>query len=369
MSKNDLPSKTIQSITFDVADVTPANKLLPEKPYDEIIRDTLNRTVEAFVKQEGQLLTTVGEHPFVHAVYSAYSYHQPLVISPDHIWLLICQGFAKHVHVNAEKLRHRFVEHAGKREIVVERPEFMKGSPENVWEEIFSEFTEKLQASLVGDFYELLIPTFSTTSVVEKAAYEISMMYTFSPYYDFTMSSLCGIPSVTLEGSPADWRSILERVERLGAYGIRWWTKRLAPILEELVHTSEGQINREFWGRIYSQENKSGGPFITGWVLNFFPYVEKFVLPKSIIVPNQHLASEQVRITIGELGCGQSFAPFTWQLPGNREAMEFVTGFVGVTQNHTTKALRPEIGWAICYARTPNRKSRRDESPINVLGI
>ncbi|MCI5212341.1 MAG: DUF4419 domain-containing protein, partial [Candidatus Electrothrix sp. ATG2] len=30
-------------------------------------------------------------------------------MSPDMFWLLICQGFARHVNANSEELRHRFV--------------------------------------------------------------------------------------------------------------------------------------------------------------------------------------------------------------------------------------------------------------------
>src|SRR5882757_5258109 len=72
-----------------------------------------------------------GAHPFVAAVGIAFDRHYPLVLSPDDLWLCLSQGFALHVSENAEALRGRFVQHAGKAKIVVRRDEFLKGSPDN----------------------------------------------------------------------------------------------------------------------------------------------------------------------------------------------------------------------------------------------
>ena len=55
-------------------------------------------------------------HPFVAAVHSAYAEHRPLVLSPDMFWLLVAQGFANHVNLNAEAMRHHFVQFEGKEE-------------------------------------------------------------------------------------------------------------------------------------------------------------------------------------------------------------------------------------------------------------
>jgi len=45
--------------------------------------------------------------------------------------------------------------------------------------------------------------------------------------------------------------------------------------------------------------------------------------------------------------------PFTWHCPNQTYAMEFIAGFVGIAQDQVTKALRPEIGWAVCDAQQP----------------
>jgi hypothetical protein len=41
----------------------------------------------------------------------AYAGHRPVALSPDMIWLMICQGVAHHINANAEQLRPQFVKH------------------------------------------------------------------------------------------------------------------------------------------------------------------------------------------------------------------------------------------------------------------
>jgi hypothetical protein len=75
---------------------------LPEAP---------SRPVEACARYHGRLVGRVAFHPFVAAVHHAFMDHRPLRLSPDAIWLLICQGVANHISASAEELRNRFVRH------------------------------------------------------------------------------------------------------------------------------------------------------------------------------------------------------------------------------------------------------------------
>jgi hypothetical protein len=49
----------------------------------------------------------------------------------------------------------------------------------------------------------------------------------------------------------------------------------------------------------------------------------------------------------GAFPSGLARAPFIWNHLGQRSDMQFLGGFVGVSQDSATLALRPEIGWAI----------------------
>ena len=58
-----------------------------------------------------------------HAIFSAFLYaynsHEDIVLSPDDIWLMICIYFSQYVNDNAEKLRSLFVDHEGKKLLLV----------------------------------------------------------------------------------------------------------------------------------------------------------------------------------------------------------------------------------------------------------
>ena len=56
-------------------------------------------------------------HPFVEAAHLAYTYHVPLVISPDMIWYLITNAAAAHITKNSEELRSTFINQTGKAKI------------------------------------------------------------------------------------------------------------------------------------------------------------------------------------------------------------------------------------------------------------
>lgn len=348
-------SASVHKTTFAVCDIPVAEDLLPDTEAAYVLFRRLQGYTNASSVRNKRFVKVEHDHAFARMVHYAYSYHYPLILSPDHIWLLICQGFAQHVHANAESLRHRFVDHEGKELLEIERREFRREASQNEWDNVFLEFAEKIQGSLTGDFHDLLIPQFSTTGTTEKAAFQISFMDTFKDYYEYTVMSLCGISSVTLEGTPADWRSIVERVQRLSAYDLEWWVAPLLPILEEFVRASEGAPNVDFWAKIYREDEGSGGPTITGWILRFFPYFLLDNVPKlrNVIPPDAAVeTTKPVRIfRMHNLGTGLSLAPFKWRFPDRTFDMQFVAGFLGITQDHDTKALRPEIGWAVCEAK------------------
>ncbi len=98
---------------FRVADVSTANTLLEEVSYEKAIRSMV-KGVESYPTSHKNIVQA-RMHAFVDAVGRAYSEHRPLVISPDMIWLLICQGFSTHVNSNPEQLRYQFVTHEGKK--------------------------------------------------------------------------------------------------------------------------------------------------------------------------------------------------------------------------------------------------------------
>jgi hypothetical protein len=243
---------------------------------------------------------------------------------------------------------------------VVRRDDFVKGSPENPWAEVFAEFSAQIREH-VGPAIDLFIPRFSTTGPAERAAAEVVLFDAVAAYFTYEVVTMCGIPAVTLEGTAEDWEAVAERAQGFADLGLGWWLEGLTPVLRRLAET-RGRVDRPFWESIYKFHSFSGGASITGWITAFFPYLKDEQGNATVL--NRWLAEggpgrEWLLAGGEERGFGQdgpeagtfpqglSRAPFVWQYLHRRFDMEFLGGFVGVSQDPQTLCLRPEIGWAV----------------------
>jgi hypothetical protein len=323
---------------------------------------TATRAIEACCRYHGRLVAGVSNHPVITALYDAFTQHRPLCLSPDMIWLLICQGVAHQVNVQAENLRPRFVRHQGKARIELRRDDFIKGSPENPWGEVINEFSLRVREH-IGPAHDLFVPRFSTTTPTERIAAEIVLLDAVQSYFEYVLHSRCGIPAITLEGTVEDWQDLADRVEAFAQFDLEWWLTPLQPILQEFVATARGDVRRAFWESIYKFGSFSGGAAITGWIAAFFPYFKDQQGNATEVNPwlaeggaklKRLLAGDWDRERFylggpspGAFPSGLARAGFVWNYLGQRFDMELLGGFVGVAQDSTSLALRPEIGWAI----------------------
>jgi hypothetical protein len=338
------------AITFEVSAVERATSPLAMPAEERALRLHKWR-VEAMGASVPRFLP-VYENGLLAAVHTAYADHRPLVISPDVIWLAIAQGFAQHVGLHAERLRSKFVRHAGKVTIEIRRDDFIKGSPDNAWPEVFHSFSDVI-AGHIGRQRELVVCDFSTTGPCERAASEIVLLDAMQHYFEYVVVTMCGIPEITLEGTVEDWRAIRRRARALEEYELSWWTDALGPVLDALVATAEGRVNQRFWETLFKHSEGSGGPWVRGWINVLFPYLRD---PEGgAHVQNPHMSAWQKNFDAGDAGAtvrsqipsGLSCAPFTWKVVEEEFAMHFLGGFVGVAQDEGTLALRPAIGWAV----------------------
>jgi hypothetical protein len=321
--------------------------------------------VEACSRYHGQLVAGVNFHPILAAIHLAFNDHRPLVLSPDMLWLLVAQGLANHVNANAEELRSKFVKHSGTVTIAVRRDNFIKGSPENPWPEVFDEFSSRIREHLGAATHDLLLPSFSTTGAAERAAAEVVLLDAMQSFFSYEFHTRCGIPQIVLEGTPDDWDVLAERTRGIGQFGLGWWTEALGPVLDEFVAASRGRVNVRFWQSIYKLDGGSGGPYTNGWITAFFPYLKDWQTGRASR-KNPWLAqggkelqellyppakSDPHRFghgpTTEAFPSGLARAPFLWNYLGLSFEMEFLGGFVGVRQEADTLRLRPEIGWAV----------------------
>ncbi len=358
--------------TFAVSRVTPATKPLRVIPYYEAATQFLGGRVESCSQYHGQLVADVKMHPLIETLHRAFDTHRPVSLSPDVIWLTLTQGLARHINANAEQLRDQFVQHQGKKKISVRRDDFVKGSPENPWPEVFSELSAAIEDH-IGEAHGLIVADFSTTGPVERAASELVLMDALQAYFAYEVCTMCGIPSITLEGTVGDWQRIADRTREFGRLGLDWWVAALEPLLNQFVAAASGKIDREFWDSIYKWHGAEGSgtnPYITGWILNFFPYLTPLSRepdshsssPASYCRnpwinswPSKHEGLEPDRIPHLP-----ARVPFKWEYYEIEYDMEFIGGLLGVRQDPDTLCLRPEIGWGVWETGAEVRKQQSD---------
>jgi hypothetical protein len=177
--------------------------------------------------------------------------------------------------------------------------------------------------------------------------------------------SRCGISTIQLEGTVNDWREIGRRVQVFRDWGLDWWIDSLEPILAQFVAAAEDSIDRAFWESIYKWNGPQGSgdsPYVSGWALNFFPYLNncaaKWVQRSGkasdapSVLRNPWLGSARNHKGPGraDFPCLPSKAPFKWFYLDKTFDMSFVGGLIGMRQEEETLFLRPEIGWAVLDA-------------------
>jgi hypothetical protein len=228
----------------------------------------------------------------------------------------------------------------------VQRDDFVKGSPENPWPEVFPVLSTQIR-EYVGPSIDRFLPTFTTTGPAERAASEVVLLGAMQSYFVYEVGTRCGIPAITLEGTPGDWQSIAERARSFADLRLRWWLDPLGPVLDQFARASRGDVDLAFWESLYKLHNESGGPKVTGWLVKLFPYLKDRPTGRPTN-RNGWLTEEPQRApTIEQFPGGLSMAPFCWDYVDRAFGMEFLGGFVGVAQDPDTLALRPEIGWAV----------------------
>ena len=223
---------------------------------------------------------------------------------------------------------------------------------------------------------------------------EVALMDTLQSYFSYVVTTECGFPAITLEGTVADWRKLREKAESLGKYDLDWWMPHLLPVVDQFVAASEGNPSREFWCNFYKWERDgSGSRLVNGHVNALFPYFGRKAVSKDDLLANYEtflrdsylrdptedriatlLKRLEARLDAGTTSYGtdtlrrnprlekdgrsrgfevkdiattMNSTPFVWQYHGAPLQMQLLAGFVGATQDPDTLAVRPTLGWAV----------------------
>ncbi|UII28286.1 DUF4419 domain-containing protein [Fulvivirga maritima] len=347
-------------IDINVSDVKISKEFYDQYTGDEMLIDRFGNHIEAssiskhnaYVRlsqrfKPKQSLGNSGLNEFLLMIQYGFVSHKPVILSPDVLWLLICQGFSNHIILNQEDFSGYLVDFSSRKQIIIERNDFVRGI-KNDWASVFPEFSKEISYYLKSDLHQHLVPKFSTSSIREITAFEIAFMETVSPYFELGISTLCGIPRVGLKGNEDDYAKIIEGLNYLEQFNLSWWTQPLIQIVDKIRASLSGHVDIEFWQSMFKYYNESGGPYINGWITCFFPYVylkgkQQNTLSKSELIDNQHVKDGY---KLGMFPAGLSQAPFEWNYLNETYNMKLIAGFIGITES-TDNYLESEINWLI----------------------
>ena len=287
---------------------------------------------------------------FFQSVLRAYKMHKSLTLSPDMVWLLISQGFARYVNAHSEALRPQLVNHAGKMDLAIKTEQDLFSGKAD-YAKLISGFASEIEKYTKNDIAQTLTADFSTTTLTERVASQITLMESVKWYFEYLVEyAACGIPTITLKGTPADWQRVLDKTRKLSQYGLSDWTKSLEPILTQFVLAAEGKPNQSFWQDIIKKgpidRLKGGGcskekpTFLNGWLLKLFPDENGLTLDS--VFHEKEMPSERVSV-----GFKYRKLDPDKGIVINETPMELIAGFIGAQEDTLTNTLIPQIGWLL----------------------
>ena len=315
--------------------------------------------------EDGSGVVFASGQGFLAACMTAFAHHLPLRLSPDDLWTVISNGFARHVDQHAEELRANFVDHEGQQEIRIREDSMIKGkSPPEQWEElIFPKFEAEISKNVNdADMFETLAGrNFTTSTASSQAASTINLMATMKNYFEFRMDTMCGIPNVRLDGTRDDWESLRERTKTLALYMLQdnnhgdiWIYDIVLPILDEFLRSYDGEPNYCFWQNMVKFRTSGSGSgsfdFLSGWLHTLFPYLSAdggLSRPNPYLKPWLESASaHQMGPKPDEIPIQLSSVSVQWMYHDVEYPMQFHAGFRGVRQE-ADGTVSPIIGWYV----------------------
>jgi hypothetical protein len=261
----------------------------------------------------------------------------------------------------------------------VQRNHFVQGQP-NDWASVIDApdgFAAQIDKNTVDGVAEALAPSFSATTPTELIAQKITVMDITKSFFSYKCMTMCGFPTVTLEGTPNDWHLLRVNAEKLISercardWGQRWLAA-LLPLLdkinEEYASGLNGSVGDEpFWNSMCKRGGTSGSgsrTWFNGWFNILFPYIleqpNRYCIPYSPTNEYVQEGRDGGRYGMGappgvqgpdvaDFPPGIAKAPVVWDYYGKEIKLQFKAGFVGAMQDPESCTVTPCVGWYIAH--------------------
>lgn len=363
LSGNKIDSLKPKGISFLVDDVPIATSLLQTDSIQHIFETKIRKQI-LFYPTENKNVNLVACHNngLIQTIQECYDNHRPLILTPDAIWLTICQGVSIHVNQNFKALEKQLFVKDKPKKIIVRNDSLEYG--EKHWKTLIDSIVKETRQYTNTDIYSFFVPQFSTTAGSHTMAYQITLLESYKKAFQYVGESGCGIPSIHIAGETKDWQMMLQQLEMLKQFGLEKWGENLKPIIKEFIKASENNANKPFWKDIYKDASRYNEFYISGWVTKLFPYIKQLdtggiydeetgnMTVGEIVLPNPFLEGDNyLRSTLATDNFPSGIAQINVQwnnfFKQYSKNIEVYAGFFGMKQ-YADKSLEPFISYAIC---------------------
>jgi|GEM_PF-6771649 len=325
--------------------------------------------------------------------HQAFKQHLAVAVTPDDLHLLFIQAIANFYKTYPEDLRQTAVSFDEKKRLVVDNDHVVPGCNPRLWDYVPLQFSEALKKELPAKVCDLLLMEFSQTTDTERLVKAVTLMGTFSAYFDHGLLTKCAIPQFILEGSEDDWKKLSTLPEELikalnlppltenkphhGLYLLRLWLERISPLLKECYQARCGQASAEWWASFYSHKMNSGeiSERLTGNLALFYPLIasqdprhEKMVLnPWIMDLTSVKLGKEGP--LFNQIPTNITRAPFVHKVLSELYDAEMLAGIPSYTMDSSKSppVLRTYVDFTIFYKARREIKSSSANDGKNEL--
>lgn len=216
-------------------------------------------------------------HPFVMGLHIAFANEDEFSMTPDNIWHIISQGFSQHININQEKYKKDLgINFDEKQTIEIFRDSFTSKVEDNSWEDCFPEFAKKIEEFIGCDNVSMVVTKFSTSEAKDVISYQIVLMDMVKQFFDFRVTTRCGVRKYHIKGSVQDWKCILNNIQKFRKFDLSEWIDKLEIFVSNCIKAVSGNPDLSWFKNLYKYESVSGGDEITGEILSLFPYLKNY---------------------------------------------------------------------------------------------
>ncbi len=299
------------------------------------------------------------QNGLIGSVADAYNHHFCLELSPDVIWIAIMTQFNLYLFKYNKELRSKFVRHKDK---IALKAFSLDNRFSCNWEHIYKIFLNQMKESIKdNDLIDWCVPSFSTTTNLEKITGMTVFMSTMKSYFSYKVEFFCGIPSVTLTGTVEDWILLREKANKLIDYDnkdniMQQWCKRLFPVLDMFIESYKagqtGLTNEviDWWSKIVSfRHYGSGSTKMSGWITVFSAFDDQGNFKNTT-----DLSTSQVNPGVVEV---DMFINDN----GSNILSSLISGLACTEWDNKTRTLKPRCDWWIIEKKDIHNQKNEQE--------